>query len=125
VHMAFCSSQSFSAHKFEQFVQGVPYVAQRIFYASFFSEPLGLRFSPLLLTLVWWRIIFPAGIQTTPDARYFGISAKIPEFNNKDRTLVLQYSVKHEQKIECGGGYVKLLSGYVNQRQFSGNTPYR
>lgn len=125
MHTVFGSSQSFSAHKFEQFVQGVPYVAQRIFYASFFSEPLGLWFSPLLPTLVWWWIILPAGIQTTPDARYFGISAKIPEFNNKDRTLVLQYSVKHEQKIECGGGYVKLLSGYVNQRQFSGNTPYR
>ncbi|KAL3680003.1 hypothetical protein R1sor_022959 [Riccia sorocarpa] len=65
------------------------------------------------------------GIQTSPDARFFAISAKFPEeFSNKGKTLVLQYSVKHEQKIECGGGYVKLMSGYVNQRKFSGDTPY-
>lgn len=66
-----------------------------------------------------------AGIQTYPDARHFAISAKIPEFNNKNRTLVVQYSIKFEQDIECGGGYIKLLSGYVNQKKFSGDTPYR
>ncbi|KAL8128656.1 hypothetical protein V2J09_017811 [Rumex salicifolius] len=37
---------------------------------------------------------------------------------------VLQYSVKFEQEIECGGGYIKLLSGYVNQKKFGGDTPY-
>lgn len=74
--------------------------------------------------LTWTACI--AGIQTSPDARFFAISTKFPqEFSNKGRTLVLQYSVKHEQKIECGGGYVKLMSGYVNQRKFSGDTPYR
>ncbi|XP_077225168.1 calreticulin-3-like [Tasmannia lanceolata] len=64
------------------------------------------------------------GIQTYPDARHFAISAKIPEFSNKDRTLVLQYSVKLEQDIECGGAYIKLHSGYVNQKKFGGDTPY-
>lgn len=65
------------------------------------------------------------GIQTYPDARHFAISAMVPEFSNENRTLVLQYSVKFEQDIECGGGYIKLLSGYVNQKKFSGDTPYR
>ncbi|KAJ8639377.1 hypothetical protein MRB53_016071 [Persea americana] len=64
------------------------------------------------------------GIQTYPDARHFAISAKIPEFSNKNRTLVVQYSIKFEQDIECGGGYIKLLSGYVNQKKFGGDTPY-
>ncbi|KAG0477701.1 hypothetical protein HPP92_012420 [Vanilla planifolia] len=64
------------------------------------------------------------GLQTNTNARHFAISAKIPEFSNKDRTLVLQYSIKIEQDIECGGGYIKLLSGYVNQKKFSGDTPY-
>ncbi|XP_020576981.1 calreticulin-3 [Phalaenopsis equestris] len=64
------------------------------------------------------------GIQTYPDTRHFAISAKIPEFSNKNRTLVLQYSIKFEQDIECGGGYIKLHSGYVNQKKFSGDTPY-
>ncbi|KAL9682157.1 hypothetical protein QQ045_013950 [Rhodiola kirilowii] len=66
----------------------------------------------------------PQSIQTAADAKHSAISAKIPEFSNKGRTLVLQYSVKLEQDIECGGGYIKLLSSYVNQKKFSGDTPY-
>lgn len=65
-----------------------------------------------------------AGIQTYNDAKHFAISAKIPEFSNKNKTLVVQYSIKFEQDIECGGGYIKLLSGYVNQKKFGGDTPY-
>ncbi|KAF9615666.1 hypothetical protein IFM89_026020 [Coptis chinensis] len=65
-----------------------------------------------------------AGIQTSIDAKHSAISAKIPEFSNKDRTLVHQYSVKFEQDIECGGAYIKLHSGYVNQKKFGGDTPY-
>lgn len=68
---------------------------------------------------------FSSGIQTTGDAKHFAISAKIPEFTNKNRTLVLQYSIRFEQEIECGGGYIKLLSGFVNQKKFGGDTPYR
>jgi len=68
---------------------------------------------------------FFSGFQTYNDAKHFAISAKIPEFNNKDRTLVVQYSIRLEQAIECGGGYIKLLSGYVNQKKFGGDTPYR
>ncbi|XP_015886601.3 calreticulin-3 [Ziziphus jujuba] len=64
------------------------------------------------------------GIQTYNDAKHYAISAKIPEFSNKNRTLVVQYSIKFEQDIECGGGYIKLLSGYVNQKKFGGDTPY-
>jgi len=64
------------------------------------------------------------GIQTSPDYRFFAISAKFPEFSNKDKTLVLQFSVKHEQKLDCGGGYVKLLSDDFDQKTFSGETPY-
>ena len=56
------------------------------------------------------------GIQTHPDAHFFAILAEFPEFNNKDKTLLLQFSVKHEQKLDCGGGYVKLLSGDVTKK---------
>ncbi|KAF6144215.1 hypothetical protein GIB67_004888 [Kingdonia uniflora] len=64
------------------------------------------------------------GIQTSPDYRFFAISAEFPEFSNKDKTLVFQFSVKHEQKLDCGGGYMKLLSGEVDQKTFGGETPY-
>ncbi|XP_058083861.1 calreticulin-like isoform X2 [Magnolia sinica] len=64
------------------------------------------------------------GIQTTQHYRYYAISAEFPEFSNKGKTLVFQFSVKHEQELDCGGGYMKLLSGEVNQKKFGGETPY-
>ncbi|KAM7478448.1 hypothetical protein LguiA_026661 [Lonicera macranthoides] len=64
------------------------------------------------------------GIQTSEDYRFYAISAEFPEFSNKDKTLVFQFSVKHEQKLDCGGGYMKLLSGEVDQKKFGGDTPY-
>lgn len=49
------------------------------------------------------------GIQTSQDAKFYGISAKFEEpFSNEDKTLVIQFQVKHEQNIDCGGGYVKV-----------------
>lgn len=66
-----------------------------------------------------------AGIQTSEDYRFYAISAQFPEFSNKDKTLVFQFSVKHEQKLDCGGGYMKLLSGEIDQKKFGGDTPYR
>jgi calreticulin len=64
------------------------------------------------------------GIQTTPDARFYQISAEFPEFSNKGKDLVIQYSVKHEQKIDCGGGYLKILPKGIDQSDFHGETPY-
>ncbi|KAJ8753428.1 hypothetical protein K2173_019827 [Erythroxylum novogranatense] len=64
------------------------------------------------------------GIQTSEDHRFYAISAEFPAFSNKDKTLVFQFSVKHEQKLDCGGGYMKLLSGEVDQKKFGGDTPY-
>ncbi|CAI9781729.1 unnamed protein product [Fraxinus pennsylvanica] len=64
------------------------------------------------------------GIQTSEDYRFYAISAEFPEFSNKDKTLVFQFSVKHEQKLDCGGGYMKLLSGDNDQKKFGGDTPY-
>lgn len=64
------------------------------------------------------------GIQTSEDARFYAISSPIPEFEVKDKPLVLQYEVKHEQKLDCGGGYVKLLSPGYDASSFSGDTDY-
>jgi len=65
------------------------------------------------------------GIQTGEDARFYGISAKLSEsFTNKDKELVIQLSVKHEQELDCGGAYIKLL-GDIDQATFSGSSPYQ
>ena len=53
--------------------------------------------------------VISTGIQTSQDAKFYGISAKFDEaFSNEDKTLVIQFQVKHEQNIDCGGGYVKV-----------------
>jgi len=65
------------------------------------------------------------GIQTSEDAKFYGITAKLDKpFSNEDKTLVVQFTVKHEQTIDCGGGYIKLLGSNFNQKEFQGDTPY-
>lgn len=64
------------------------------------------------------------GIKTTPDARFYSIYAEFDDFSNKDKDLVLQFSAKHEQKLDCGGGYIKLLPSGVDMENFGGSTPY-
>lgn len=65
------------------------------------------------------------GIQTGEDARFYGISSKLSEpFTNTGKDLVLQFSVKWEQDIDCGGAYIKLL-GDIDQKKFGGDTPYQ
>ncbi|MCP9263577.1 Calreticulin [Dirofilaria immitis] len=59
------------------------------------------------------------------DAKFYSIGAKFDKgFSNKGKSLVIQFSVKHEQDIDCGGGYVKLMSSNVNLEDFHGETPY-
>jgi len=65
------------------------------------------------------------GIQTSQDARFYAISAKMPKpFSNEGKDLILQYSVKFPQKIDCGGGYIKLLPSNTDQSNFSGDSKY-
>jgi calreticulin len=65
------------------------------------------------------------GIMTGPDARFFAISAPLDEvFDNKGKDLVLQFSVKHQQNIDCGGGYIKLLPEGHDPKEFTGDSPY-
>jgi len=66
------------------------------------------------------------GLHTTQDARFYAISSKFAEpFSNKGKRLVIQFSVKHQQKIDCGGGYVKLLPEGYDAENFSGDSPYQ
>lgn len=64
------------------------------------------------------------GLHTSQDARFYQISTEFPEFSNKGKDLVLQFSVKHQQKIDCGGGYIKLLPAGLDQASFNGDSPY-
>ncbi|CAH2310820.1 calreticulin-like [Pelobates cultripes] len=64
------------------------------------------------------------GIQTIQDWKFYGISARFEPFSNEGQTLVIQYTVKHEQGIDCGGGYVKLFPADLNQLQLNRESPY-
>jgi len=64
------------------------------------------------------------GIQTSQDARFYGISAKFEPFSNEGKTLVVQFTVKHEQNIDCGGGYIKLYPKDLDQKGLHGDSKY-
>uniref|UniRef100_A0A915D7W9 Calreticulin n=1 Tax=Ditylenchus dipsaci TaxID=166011 RepID=A0A915D7W9_9BILA len=64
------------------------------------------------------------GIKTSQDAKFYATSAKFPKpFSNKGKSVVIQLTVKHEQNIDCGGGYVKVMSSDIDQTAFHGETP--
>lgn len=65
------------------------------------------------------------GIQTSQDAKFYGISSKLEKpISNEGKTLVIQFTVKHEQNIDCGGGYMKLYPSDVDQKNLHGDSPY-
>jgi len=65
-----------------------------------------------------------AGLRTEDDARFYTYSHSFPEFSNKGKDLVLQYSVKHEQQIDCGGAYLKLHPKGLDQEKYTGDSVY-
>jgi len=64
------------------------------------------------------------GLQTTEDARFYGTSAKFTPFSNEGKDLVIQFSVKHAQKIDCGGGYVKVFPSTLDGAHMTGDSDY-
>ncbi len=45
-------------------------------------------------------------------------------FSNEGKTLVVQFRVKHEQNIDCGGGYLKVFASDLDQKDMHGDSPY-
>jgi len=65
------------------------------------------------------------GLKTGQDAKFYAITKKLPEvFDNEGKSLVFQFTVKHEQKIDCGGGYWKLIGPGLDQSNFEGSSEY-
>lgn len=90
-----------------------------------FLDALYNSSSALLLSVCFLMCCctFP-GLQTSQDARFYGLSARFDEFSNEGKTLVVQFTVKHEQNIDCGGGYVKLFPSSLDQSDMHGDSPY-
>ncbi len=64
------------------------------------------------------------GVQTRGNRKYFARSARLESpFVTAGVPFVLQYSVKFEEDIECGGGYIKLVKEGFDPKSFGGETP--
>jgi len=64
-------------------------------------------------------------LKTMKDATFYAIATKIDEpLDNTDKDLVLLLNVKHEQNIDCGGGYLKLMNSLESLDKFDGDTQY-
>ncbi|XP_068098539.1 calreticulin-like [Hyperolius riggenbachi] len=64
------------------------------------------------------------GIQTTENWKYYALSARFDPIGNENQSLVIQFTVKHEQEIDCGGGYVKIYPADTDQEKISGHSLY-
>jgi len=64
------------------------------------------------------------GLKTGEDARFFGISTEFTPFSNKGKDFVIQYQMKHDQEIECGGGYIKVGPKPEDLAKFGDPTEY-
>ena len=64
------------------------------------------------------------GIQAFQDGRRYGISARFPPFSNKNKTLVIQFTVKNEQDTKCVGTYIKLFNCSLQPILLDRKTPY-
>ncbi|KAL2732820.1 calreticulin-like [Vespula maculifrons] len=91
-----------------------------------YSEHPGKEFGKFVLShgKFWNDPENDKGIQTSQDARFYALSKKFTPFSNKDEKLVIQFTVKHEQNIDCGGGYVKVFDCKLEQKDMHGETPY-
>lgn len=91
-----------------------------------YSEHPGKEFGKFVLTSgkIYNDAEADKGLKTSQDARFYAISRKFTPFSNKGKDLVVQFAVKHEQNIDCGGGYVKLFDCGVDQKDLHGESPY-
>jgi len=64
------------------------------------------------------------GAKTTEDAHFYASSAPLgAPISNEGKDLVISLSVKNEQGLDCGGGYIKLLPK-VDPSEFHGESEY-
>uniref|UniRef100_A0A6I8PDW4 Calreticulin n=1 Tax=Ornithorhynchus anatinus TaxID=9258 RepID=A0A6I8PDW4_ORNAN len=64
------------------------------------------------------------GLQTTQDGKFYALSTRFQPFSNEGENLVVQFTVKHEQGIDCGGGYIKLFPAELDQGDMHSESRY-
>jgi len=64
------------------------------------------------------------GIQTSQDAKFYAVSRGFDKFSNEGKTIYIQFRVKFEQTIDCGGGYLKIFPSTLDGEKMEGESPY-
>jgi len=65
------------------------------------------------------------GLQTTSDNAFYAISAPLDEiFSTKDKTLVIQYTIKQENEFSCSSNYIKLFPRNLKQKELNSNSHF-
>ncbi|KAL6611010.1 Calreticulin-domain-containing protein [Neocallimastix californiae] len=65
------------------------------------------------------------GLKTTTDNAFYAISAPLDEiFSTKEKTLVIQYTMKQESKLTCSSNYIKLFPRNLKQKQLNSNSHF-
>ena len=73
----------------------------------------------------WYRDeVEDAGLQTGEIMKFYAISASFEAFSNQGKDLIVQYQVKYEKDLGCGGGYLKLGPSTEDLSQFGDPTKY-
>eukprot|EP00501_MAST-03F_sp_TOSAG23-6_P002050 GSMAST32.ASY1.ANO1.2139.1 assembled CDS len=86
----------------------------------YFQESFGKGWEDRWVQPTKWKPSTQMGKWTSSAGQWYGKKM----FDNKDKDLIVQYSVKHEQNIDCGGAYIKLLPPGIDQDSFGGDTKY-
>jgi calreticulin len=88
------------------------------------KRPAGERGQLTLDAGPWATSESEKGLKTAEDARYYTVSIKFPEFTNANNVLVVQYSLKYTQSVDCGGAYIKLHPKGLDQANYDGDAAY-
>ncbi|KAF6719863.1 Calreticulin [Oryzias melastigma] len=64
------------------------------------------------------------GLQTSQDTRFYAASPHFEPFSKEGKSVVIQFTVKHEQKIDCSGSYVKVFPSDLNQTNMHGDSSH-
>jgi len=116
----------------------VPLVSGKVYFSETFGDGWESRWAPSewktsegtqgefkLATGKWFGDEKEdAGIQTSADSKFYGISANFDTFSNEGKDLIIQYQAKYEKDIECGGGYVKVGPKMEDPKAFGDPTVY-
>uniref|UniRef100_A0A1B6GF90 Calreticulin n=1 Tax=Cuerna arida TaxID=1464854 RepID=A0A1B6GF90_9HEMI len=72
-----------------------------------------------------FKLVPGEGVKTSQDARFYAMGTKFDKvIDNRDKTIIIQYAVRHPQNIDCGGGYLKLFDEKFDPANFDGQTDY-